>query len=39
MWLIWRLLAAIVVLGTLGFFLFAPAIAERGQNPVAEHAL
>lgn len=38
MWLIWRLLAAIVVLGTLGFFLFAPAIAERGQNPVADHA-
>lgn len=38
MWLIWRLLAALVVLGALGFFLFAPAIAERGQNPVAEHA-
>ncbi len=37
MWLIWRLLAALVVLGALGFFLFAPAIAERGQNPVAEH--
>lgn len=37
MWLIWRLLAAIVVLGALGFFLFAPGIAERGQNPVAEH--
>ncbi|WP_413874434.1 dipeptidase [Albidovulum sp.] len=38
MWLIWRLLAALVVLGALGFFLFAPAIAERGQNPVADHA-
>ncbi len=38
MWLIWRLLAAIVVLGALGFFLFAPGIAERGQNPVADHA-
>ncbi len=37
MWLIWRILAALVVLGALGFFLFAPGIVERGQNPVAAH--
>lgn len=37
MWLVWRILAALIVLAALGFFLFAPGIAERAQNPVAPH--
>lgn len=37
MWLIWRLGLALIVLGMLGFFLLAPGIAERGQNPVTAH--
>ncbi len=37
MWLIWRILAALVVLAALGFFLFAPGIVEKGQNPVLAH--
>lgn len=35
---IWRALLVLVVFGALGFFLFAPGIVERAQNPVAEHA-
>ena len=38
MWLIWRILAALVVLAALAFFLFAPGYVERAQNPVADHA-
>lgn len=37
MWLIWRILAAVVVLGALGFFLLAPGIVERELNPVLAH--
>jgi microsomal dipeptidase-like Zn-dependent dipeptidase len=36
--LILRALGVLIVLGLLGFFLFAPGIVERAQNPVAEHA-
>lgn len=38
MWLLWRILAALIVFGATGFFLFAPGIVERGRNPVADHA-
>ena len=38
MWIIWRIAAALVVVGALGFFLFAPAYVEGLQNPVTEHA-
>ncbi|WP_347310620.1 dipeptidase [Defluviimonas sp. SAOS-178_SWC] len=37
MWLIWRILAALAVIAALGFFLFAPGIVERRQNPVIAH--
>ncbi|HQU67881.1 MAG TPA: membrane dipeptidase [Albidovulum sp.] len=37
MWIIWRLIAALVVVGALAFFFFAPAYVERLQNPVTEH--
>lgn len=37
MWIIWRLIAALVVVGALAFFFFAPAYVERAQNPVTEH--
>lgn len=37
MWLIWRIVAALVILATLGFFLFAPGIVEKDQNPVIAH--
>lgn len=36
--LIWRALVVLIVFGALGFFLFAPGIVERAQNPVADHA-
>ncbi len=36
--LILRALGVLIILGALGFFLFAPGIVERAQNPVAEHA-
>ncbi|OYX41964.1 MAG: peptidase M19 [Rhodobacterales bacterium 32-67-9] len=37
MWLIWRIVAFVVVLGALGFFLLAPGIVERDLNPVLAH--
>lgn len=37
MWLIWRILAALVLFAVTGFFLFGPGIVERGMNPVAPH--
>lgn len=37
MWLVWRIIFALVVIGALGFFLFAPGYVERVQNPVTEH--
>lgn len=33
-----RLILVLVVLGLAGFFIFAPGIAEKGQNGLAEHA-
>lgn len=37
MWIVWRVLAALIVCGLLGFFAFAPGYVERAQNPVTEH--
>lgn len=37
MWIIWRIIAALIVVGALAFFFFAPAYVERLQNPVTEH--
>jgi membrane dipeptidase len=37
MWIIWRVIAALAVVGALGVFFFAPAYVERLQNPVTEH--
>lgn len=38
MWIIWRIIAALVVVGSLAFFFFAPAYVEDLQNPVTPHA-
>ena len=38
MWLVWRIIAALIVFAVLGFFLFAPGYVERAQNPVTDHA-
>ncbi|MCA0273068.1 MAG: membrane dipeptidase [Proteobacteria bacterium] len=37
MWIIWRIIAALVVVGALAFFFFAPAYVEDLQNPVTPH--
>ena len=37
MWLIWRILAALAVLGALGVFILGPGIVEKGLNPVIGH--